>query len=274
MQNKQIQNLTPSLHHLCATAECYLESHWAAQILGTDAPEDEDGGKWGLNQPNGQLSLIRMIVLRLLRAFPYYENYVDLTQMELSALHAVKPLPPKKIAFIGSGPLPLTSICLCQALDKVNGGQGSTTVLNIDKNPEAVKQSRALAERLGISARGMQFSCEVAGSANLDLRGFDAVYLAALVGTTQEEKERVLIEIVKGMTVGSLLVIRTGHGLRSLLYPVRIASRAGRKSEEELLTVVGIRCYDESCSRLLGDLFGSPSVRACCQFCDCRESEA
>lgn len=213
-----------------------------------------------------------MTVLRLLRAFPYYENYVDLTRMELSAIHAVTPSPPKMIAFIGSGPLPLTSWCLCQALDKASGIQGSTTVLNIDSNPQAIVQSRALAERLGRSARGMQFSCQAAGSSDLDLRRFDVVYLAALVGMTQEEKERVLTEIVRGMRVGSLLVIRTGHGLRSLLYPVR-NTRTSCLREEELLTMTGLRCHDGGCSRVLEDLFGSPSVRACCQLCDCRERE-
>lgn len=140
--------------------------------------------------------------------------------MELSALQAINPSPPKKIAFIGSGPLPLSSLCLCQALDKVHGSSGSTTVLNIDHNSQAIVQSRALAKELGDSAQGMQFLCQEAGSAELDLRGFDVVYLAALVGMTQEDKESVLVEVVKGMRVGSLLAVRTAHGLRSLLYPV------------------------------------------------------
>lgn len=135
-------------------------------------------------------------------------------------MHAVNPSPPKKIAFIGSGPLPLSSLCLCQALDKAHGIAGSTTVLNIDNSQQAIIQSNALAKKLGSSAEGMQFLCQEAGSSDLDLKHFDVVYLAALVGKTHEEKESVLVDIVRDMRVGSLLVIRTAHGLRTLLYPV------------------------------------------------------
>ena len=66
----------------------------------------------------------------------------------------------------------------------------------------------------------MEFLCHEAGSAPLDLRVFEVVYLAALVGMTQVEKEVCLINVVKGMMEGALIVIRTAHGLRGLLYPV------------------------------------------------------
>lgn len=160
------------------------------------------------------------VVLQRLTEFPYFDNYVDLSRMELSAIHAIKALTPHKIAFIGSGPLPLSSLCLCDALDKAHARPGSTTVLNIDKNPQAISQSQALAKGLGKRAQGMEFLCHEAGSAPLDLRVFEVVYLAALVGMTQVEKEVCLINVVKGMMEGALIVIRTAHGLRGLLYPV------------------------------------------------------
>jgi nicotianamine synthase len=163
------------------------------------------------------------IALQRLTEFPYFDNYVDLSRMELSAIHAIKSLAPRKIAFIGSGPLPLSSLCLCKALDKAHGRPGSTTVLNIDNNPQAISQSRALAKGLGKGAQGMEFLCHEVGSAPLDLRVFDVVYLAALVGMTQVEKEICLIEVVKGMMEGALVVIRTAHGLRGLLYPVCVS---------------------------------------------------
>ena len=148
---------------------------------------------------------------------------MDLTRLELSAIYAVNTSPPKNIAFIGSGPLPLSSLCVCQALDKVHGGPGITTVLNIDHDSQAIVQSHTLVAKLGCSAQGMHFLCQEAGSAEMDLRRFDVVYLAALVGMTQDGKESVLVEVVRGMRVGSLLVVRTAHGLRSLLYPVSLS---------------------------------------------------
>jgi nicotianamine synthase len=144
--------------------------------------------------------------------------------MELCALQAVCPSPPKKIAFIGSGPLPLSAICLSQNLEESGTSNipepGLPSVLNIDKVPDAISQSRILVEKLG--ATKMYFSCQEIGRSDLDLRSFDVVFLAALVGETQEEKEKLLISVVRSMREGALVVIRTAHGLRQLLYPVNI----------------------------------------------------
>jgi nicotianamine synthase len=54
-----------------------------------------------------------------------------------------------------------------------------------------------------------------------DLREFDVVYLAALVGCGQQEKEKLLNLIVANMRDGATLVIRSAHGLRRVLYAVR-----------------------------------------------------
>lgn len=42
--------------------------------------------------------------------FPYYGNYVNLAGMEYKILGEHGMVQPKKVAFVGSGPLPLTSI--------------------------------------------------------------------------------------------------------------------------------------------------------------------
>jgi nicotianamine synthase len=64
----------------------------------------------------------------------------------------------------------------------------------------------------------MHFLCAEAGSC--DLRDFDVVYLAALVGSTQAEKEELLKGVVGQMREGAILVIRSAHGLRRVLYAV------------------------------------------------------
>jgi len=53
------------------------------------------------------------------------------------------------------------------------------------------------------------------------LEDTDVVYLAALVGSTQLEKEKLLVGVASRMKAGSLLLVRSAHGLRTLLYPVR-----------------------------------------------------
>ena len=77
--------------------------------------------------------------------------------------------------------------------------------------------------------------CQEAGRSDYDMREFDVVYLAALVGTTQKEKEGILISVVGRMREGALLVIRTAHSLRTLLYPVCTGHR-----------VLSLACLDEN----------------------------
>ena len=164
-----------------------------------------------------------------LTKFPYYENYVDLTRMELAAINAVTPSTPQRVAFIGSGPLPLTSLCMCEALGSSKEERlldlkspEDIVIVNIDHNHNAISQSAALCKRLGQRACGMYFICQDAESLEVELSSCDVVYLAALVGVSQREKEDALVSIVERMQPGSLLVIRTAHSLRTLLYPVSL----------------------------------------------------
>jgi nicotianamine synthase len=145
--------------------------------------------------------------------FPYFNNYVDLTRLELGAISAVDTTPIRKIVFIGSGSLPMTSLQLTYILSP------GIEILNIDHDPLAISQSLTLCERLGIKGKGMEFLCSDAGAC--DLTGFDVVYLAALIGSTQHEKEALLIDIVAKMRKGAILVVRSAHGLRRVLYAVR-----------------------------------------------------
>lgn len=159
--------------------------------------------------------------------FPYYQNYVDLTRMELSAISAVSPVAPQRVAFIGSGPLPMTSLCMCEALKRIQEEPAAghkagleDIIVNIDHNINAISQSAALCKKLGHRAHGLGFICQDAESLQFELSNYDAVFLAALVGATQTEKEIALTSIVERMRPGSLLLIRTAHSLRTLLYPV------------------------------------------------------
>ncbi|KAH8591087.1 Nicotianamine synthase [Bisporella sp. PMI_857] len=187
----RIVALSASLQCLCGTAECNLEAHWARFIsYGGDIKEVE----------------------HRLDAFPYYQNYIDLTRLELSAIEAVHPNPLNRIAFLGSGPLPLTSFCLYSNSSKPN-------ILNIDRDPSSISQSSLLSQKLGFNEKRMMFSCEDVAALETDLSGFDVVYLAALVGGQQTEKERHITAVVKRMKQGALLIIRSAHSLRKLLYP-------------------------------------------------------
>jgi nicotianamine synthase len=74
----------------------------------------------------------------------------------------------------------------------------------------------------------MVFLCSDAGDEDYDLREFDVVYLAALVGCTQAEKDSLLVRVVVRMREGALLVVWSAWRLRRLLYPVSEHGERGR----------------------------------------------
>jgi nicotianamine synthase len=139
--------------------------------------------------------------------------------MELGAILSVARDDPKNIAFIGSGPLPLSSLLIADYFDKRNP-KHSPKIHNIDHDPLAIAVSSKLCSKLGQSSRNMQFMCTEASNDSYNLRMFDIVYVAALVGATEEQKHKILSSIVKRMKVGAMVVLRSAHSLRTLLYPV------------------------------------------------------
>jgi hypothetical protein len=83
-----VQEIRSNLVKLCGTAGGILESHFSNLIGSHENPLD------------------------LIRLFPYYSNHLKLSQLEFSMLTLNCPQVPKRIPFVGSGPLPLTSIIL------------------------------------------------------------------------------------------------------------------------------------------------------------------
>ena len=145
-----------------------------------------------------------------LRSFPYYDNDVDLCRLEYSTLRAVSQNEPRSIAFIGSGPLPLTSFCLADRLP-------NSQIHNIDNDPGAIELSSTLTRQLHY--KNITFGTENAYGGK-SLTEFDVVYLAALVGLEAEEKLRIVRDVAGRMRAGAVLCLRSAHSLRELLYPV------------------------------------------------------
>ncbi|KAL9017414.1 MAG: hypothetical protein Q9185_005232 [Variospora sp. 1 TL-2023] len=89
-----------------------------------------------------------------------------------------------------------------------------------DLDPQAISMSSELCVKLGYSRDEMDFHVFDVLSDQCDMLGFDVVYLASLVGITDYEKQKAINNMVKQMRPGALLVIRSAHSLRGLLYPV------------------------------------------------------
>ncbi|KAJ0091615.1 hypothetical protein Patl1_14313 [Pistacia atlantica] len=84
----ELQKMRQSLILLCGRAEGLLELEFALFITK-------------LPQPLNNLNL-----------FPYYGNYVKLANLEYTVLSQNGVVKPKKVAFVGSGPMPLTSLIM------------------------------------------------------------------------------------------------------------------------------------------------------------------
>jgi nicotianamine synthase len=193
-----VQTLLPRLVQLSAQGEYELELAWAERIAASRRPHDE------------------------LRRFPYLANYRELSRLEHAAVaghrdhrvrrdhrgHRVR-----RVAFVGSGPLPLTALFLAEGF--------GVAVDNIDVDAAAITAARAVGVALGID-RWTFHQHDVRAH---DLGGYDLVVLAALVGLTPDHKHRVLAHLAATMAPGALLLARSARGLRRLLYPEADPSR-------------------------------------------------
>lgn len=186
----KIQEIRTNLIKLCGEAEGLLESHFSS-ILGS------------FENPLDHLNL-----------FPYYNNYLKLSQLEFNIFSKHCPNSPAKIAFVGSGPLPLTSIVLA-TFHLTN-----SYFHNYDINPSA----NSMAERLVSSdpdlSKRMMFHTNDIMDVTDELEEFDVVFLAALVGMNREDKARVIEHLAKYMAPNATLMLRSAHGARAFLYPV------------------------------------------------------
>jgi nicotianamine synthase len=157
----------------------------------------------------------------MLLTFPYHSNYTDLVHMELNALASIHPdFVPRSFAILGSGSLSLTSLCICHQLNSSHDNI-NITCHNVDTNALAISSSTDMCRVLGLAESEMCFQCADADSADVDFRAFDVVYLAAMVGRSSSHKQSTLADMAKRMRARGLVVLRSTHSLKRLLYPVR-----------------------------------------------------
>ncbi|XP_058077260.1 nicotianamine synthase-like [Magnolia sinica] len=188
--SKGVQDIRSKLIRLCGEAEGLLESHFSS-ILGSFA------------NPLDHVDI-----------FPYYSNYLKLSHLEYTILIKHCTHEPNRVAFVGSGPLPLTSIVLASYHLQ------STTFHNYDIDPSANSKALHLVSTNPDLSKRMFFHTTNIMDVTHNLRGCEVVFLAALVGMDMEEKVQVVDHLAKYMAPGALLMLRSAHGARAFLYPV------------------------------------------------------
>lgn len=203
----EVQDMRARLIRLCSAAEGHLEAHYSDLLATHDNPLDH------------------------LSSFPYFNNYIKLSQLEHSLLarHIPGP-PPSRVAFLGSGPLPLSSLVL--AARHLPAASFDNYDISFDANERARRLVRADADA---GARMAFVTADVADVTD-ELAGYDVVFLAALVGMAVEEKAALVAHLGRHMAPGAALVVRSAHGARGFLYPV-VDPEEIRRGGFEVLTV-------------------------------------
>lgn len=188
--NEADQEMRSKLICLCGEAEGLLEIHYSA-ILGRFPDPVEN-----------------------LSAFPYYNNYRKLARLEFGMMMDNGVPVPEHLAFVGSGPLPLTTLVLATE------HMPSTRFHNYDLDPVAnAVASRLVAARPELSQRMAFHTCNVMDAAGR-LPDYEVVFLAALVGMDTRGKTEVIRHLAEHMAPGAFLLLRSAHGARGFLYPV------------------------------------------------------
>jgi nicotianamine synthase len=177
-------------------AEGCMERHWA-KALAADAN-----------------------VNNAMRTFWYWDNYTALTRYELDSLAAAGCLSMNRVAFIGSGPLPLTAVLVGQE----TGGE----VVLYDRDVQANVLATAWVQKLstangtGTAAAAAHYSFRDVDVWAEDCKTFahyDVVWVAAAVGVDGAEKRGIVDHLRKGMRKGTFLAVRSVEMGCSLLYP-------------------------------------------------------
>ncbi|XP_031257954.1 nicotianamine synthase-like [Pistacia vera] len=186
----EVQKMRQSLILLCGRAEGLFELEFASFITK-------------LPQPLNNLNL-----------FPYYGNYVKLANLEYSILSQNGVVKPKKVAFVGSGPMPLTSLIMASHHMK------STHCDNFDIDEAANHVARKIVSSDAEFEKMMKFlTCGIM-EVKEKLGEYDCIFLAALVGMCKEQKVKILGHIRKYMEDGGVLLVRSANGARAFFYPV------------------------------------------------------
>uniref|UniRef100_A0A7U3YFW0 Nicotianamine synthase n=1 Tax=Geobacillus sp. (strain Y4.1MC1) TaxID=581103 RepID=A0A7U3YFW0_GEOS0 len=138
-----------------------------------------------------------------LRKFIYWDNYKKLVDIELKKFFALAERQQlSAIAFVGSGPLPLSTILLQRQTGK--------PVVCLDINPAAYNIGKKLIDRYGLQH---SLTYVLADGASYHYEGCDLVWIASLVPNKQEVVKRIY-----ETNPNAVVAIRSVDGIYQLLY--------------------------------------------------------
>lgn len=184
LKNKKMKNIQLELRNLWAKYEYQREKRWVEKILDSENAWSE---------------------IKKYPAFPFYQKLI---KFEFAISNALVVEEIKNILFIGSGPLPLSTILLSK--------QTNVHVDGIDIIAEACELGTRLAKKLKLE--NVFFFTET-NISKLEIDKYDLIVLATLAGETDTQKREIIESLHSRMNPKQILIIRTVWGLRPILYP-------------------------------------------------------
>lgn len=176
-----LRTLGESLRRLNDQAETAIEEQFANALMGCANPQ------------------------AYLRTFPHYTSYEHLTR---HLEEAVRGHSTNRLLFIGSGSFPISAILAANIFDQIDC---------LDNNAEANEKAKHIVSLFRLENHIRFIHADV--HTFEDLESYDVVMLASLVGNTPDDKRCMLGKLGAHMRSGTLLLARTSHGLRTLVYP-------------------------------------------------------
>ncbi|KAE9590227.1 putative nicotianamine synthase [Lupinus albus] len=186
---KEVLNIRESLNNFAGQAEGLLELESSTLISLKPKPLDS------------------------VTEYPYYANYVRIASMESKILKANGMENAKKVAFVGSGAMPLSSILMA------SNHMESTHFDNFDINDKANEVARRIVASDAELEKRMKFETRDIMEVKERLGQYDCIILAALVGVNRKDKLKILEHIRMYMKEGGFLVVRSAKGARTFIYP-------------------------------------------------------
>jgi hypothetical protein len=178
LAHPDVANVREEMVGKLAIAEGEMEKYWAAHFNARGKLDAED-----------------------FKDFIYWGCYDRLVNGEIRAMPKAAFTKDAKIAFVGSGPLPLTALILHQ--------KTGLKITCVDNDPAACALSRELLQKAGIG--GIDVVC--AAGAEFDYKDYPVVFIASLV----PHKDKV-VEKIRAAKTEAWIGLRSAERLHILLY--------------------------------------------------------
>lgn len=185
--DSDIRSVRGVLQNLYGTRIFLEERHWAVNTLASGVE-----------------------VETAIAGYPTYDKYSRLIGAEMKALTEVLGRAPRSVLMVGSGPAPLTLMITAREYPGLR-------VDGLERDQEAFD----LSTRLVAASPWAERTRVILGDAETFDRyaDYDAILLGAMVGEEGSGKENAARRVAEGMSRDALVMVRTVHGLKALLYP-------------------------------------------------------